>query len=218
MEETYLKPARLVESDAPEVKNFARYAALGAQNDIHKAVKLYNAVRDHIVYNPYQKLTDESSFSGKKALEQKHGFCTPKAALLVACARAENIPARLGFADVKNHLASPRLIKAAGGDVFYWHSYCELFLDGKWVKATPAFDRNLCQRAGLTPLEFDGRYDSIFHPFDNNRRHMEYVNSHGVFAGVPYEDIIATWKRFSPGLLEEEYAAARASFSDDLET
>ncbi|WP_225314322.1 transglutaminase-like domain-containing protein [Marinobacter halotolerans] len=218
MEETYLKPAYLVESDSPEVEVFASKAASGSTTDYDIAIKLYNAVRDAITYDPYQDFRKESTFSAKDALNRGRGFCIPKAALLAACARAQNIPARLGFADVKNHLASKRMIDACNGDVFRWHAYCELFIADKWVKATPAFDRKLCERTGLTPLEFDGKNDSIFHSFDNNRRHMEYLNYHGLFAGVPYQQIIATWEKLSPGLLDKKYLAGRASFSDDLES
>ena len=32
-----------------------------------------------------------------------------KASLLAACARAIGVPARVGYADVRNHLTSPRL-------------------------------------------------------------------------------------------------------------
>ncbi|MFL1456326.1 transglutaminase family protein [Marinobacter sp. GN3S48] len=216
MEETYLQPAHLVESDTSEIIAFARKTASGSTTDVEIAVRLYNAVRDGIAYDPYQDFRKESVFSARDTLTRGRGFCIPKAALLTACARAQNIPARLGFADVKNHLASKRMIEACNGDVFRWHAYCELFITDKWVKATPAFDRELCERTGLTPLEFDGRNDSIFHSFDNDRRHMEYLNYHGLFVGVPYEQIISTWERFSPGLLDKNYLAGSTSFSDDL--
>ena len=63
-----------------------------------------------------------------------------------------------------------------GTDLFVYHGYTDLCLDGKWVKATPAFNLALCTRFRVKPLEFDGRDDSIFHPFDeDDRRHMEYL-------------------------------------------
>lgn len=45
-------------------------------------------------------------------------------------------------------------------DVFYWHGYASIYLEGKWVKATPAFNIELCEKF-LRLLEFDGRTDSI---------------------------------------------------------
>jgi hypothetical protein len=102
---------------------------------------------------------------------------------------------RLGFADVKNHMTSPRLYERMRTDVFRWHAYCELFLDGKWVKATPAFNASLCERLGVKPLEFDGRTDSLFQPFDRTgRKHMEYVRDRGTFPDVPFETILADFR------------------------
>ena len=175
MDPAYLRPARFVESDAPAIVDFARAHAGNAHSPIDAAVRLYYAVRDTVLYDPYQAFARHETYSGRVALERGRGFCVAKAALLAACARAVQIPARLGFADVRNHLATPRLIEMNGGDVFRWHAYTDLWLDGRFVKATPAFNLSMCERFGVMPLEFDGRNDSIFHPYDrNDRRRMEY--------------------------------------------
>ena len=120
-------------------------------------------------------------------------------------ARAVAIPARLGFADVRNHLATPRLIEMNGSDVFGWHGYTELWLEGKFVKTTPAFNLSMCHRFDVTPLEFDGHSDSILHPYDRkDRRHMEYLVYRGTYTDVPVEEIIATFCESCPRLLEAE--------------
>ncbi|MBS0370486.1 MAG: transglutaminase family protein [Proteobacteria bacterium] len=213
-----LQPGRLIESDAPEIVAFARQATGTADNDIGRAVNLYRAVRDQIAYDPYDKLTRPESCSARRALARGRGFCIPKAALLVAGARALGIPGRIGFADVRNHLASARLIEANNGDIFRWHSYAELFLDGQWVKATPAFDLKLCRHAGIEPLDFDGRHDSMFHAYDQRqRRHMEYVLDRGQFSDVPFELILATWQACSPGVLDEAYLSGARSFVEEVE-
>jgi len=112
------------------------------------------------------------------------------------------VPARLGFADVRNHLATPRLLELMGTDMFYWHGYASLFLEGRWVKATPAFNLALCERFGVQPLEFDGRTDSVFHPFDRaGRRHMEYVLDRGSFDDLPLDEIADTLRTHYPRLL-----------------
>ena len=104
----------------------------------------------------------------------------PKATLLAAACRAIGIPARVGFADVRNHLSTARMREVMQTDVFYWHGYAVLLLDGAWRKATPAFNRELCERFDLLPLEFDGRADSLYHPFDRQgHRHMEYLADRG---------------------------------------
>jgi transglutaminase-like putative cysteine protease len=205
MQSELLKPGEFVESDTPSVIDFARSSVGGARAPIDIAVRLYYAVRDKIRYDPYQSYADQRTYSGQLALERGRGFCVAKAALLAACARVCGIPARLGFADVRNHLSTPRLIEMNGGDVFRWHGYADLWLEGKFVKATPAFNLSMCDRFGVKPLEFDGRTDSIFHPYDReNRRHMEYVLDRGTFADVPVQQIIATFREKCPRLLQDE--------------
>lgn len=218
VEAAYLQPSYLIESNAPEIATFAREAVAGTTDEIGRAVQLYLAVRDQIAYDPYDKLTVAESCSAKRALARRRGFCIPKAALLVAAARALGIPARIGFADVRNHLASARLIKANNGDVFRWHSYAELLLAGRWVKATPAFDLKLCRHAEIEALEFDGRQDSMFHAYDKRqRRHMEYVLDRGHFADVPFAAILATWREHSPAVLDDAYLAGARSFIEEVE-
>ncbi len=203
MHDEFLRPGRFVESADPEGVAFA---GAGPDGDpVRVAIDLYYAVRDAVIYNPYQQYARPEAYSGRQALLRREGFCMSKAALLAACARARGIPARLGFADVRNHLATPRLLELNGDDVFRWHAWTELLLEGRWVKATPAFNIELCQRFGVLPLEFDGRSDSVFHPFDaQNRRHMEYVRERGSYADVPLDEILATLRETSPKLLEGE--------------
>jgi transglutaminase-like putative cysteine protease len=137
----------------------------------------------------------------------------PKAALLAACARADGIPARVGFADVKNHLTTPALRERMGSDLFVYHGFTELLLDGKWVKATPAFNIELCRRFKVKPLEFDGREDSIFHPFDEeDRRHMEYLRDRGSHADVPVAEIMQAFREAYPVLYRMGGAAATEQF------
>lgn len=199
-----LQPGRYVESDAPEIVSFAKEAAAGATAPVDVAIKLYYAVRDRILYDPYQNYNSPETYSGRVALARGRGFCVSKAALLAACTRSLGIPTRMGFADVRNHLATPRLLEMNGSDIFHWHAYADIWLDGKFVKATPAFNLSMCERFGVMPLEFDGRNDSIFHPYDkDDRRHMEYILDRGTYADVPVEIILATFRESSPRCLVE---------------
>src|SRR3954452_8311942 len=185
----YLQPGRFIDSDNPKVAAFAAEHAKGG-DERERAVSLYYAVRDGVRYNPFQNFMADDAYRASACLERHVGWCVSKAALLAASARAAGIPARVGFADVKNHLTTPELTAKMGTDLFVYHGYAELQLDGKWVKATPAFNLALCTRFRVKPLEFDGREDSIFHPFDeDNRRHMEYVRWRGTYADVPAGEI-----------------------------
>ncbi len=209
----YLEPGHFIDSYHPAVRDFAAEHARGADAR-EQAVALYYAVRDRVRYNPFQNFTDDDAYRASVCLERHIGWCVSKAALLAAVARASGIPARIGFADVKNHLTTPELTAKMGTDLFVYHGYAELLLDGKWVKATPAFNLSLCKRFRVKPLEFDGREDSIFHPFDeDNRRHMEYVRWRGEFADVPAADIQRVFRETYPELYNLGPAAAQRQFA-----
>jgi len=196
----FLEPARYVDSAHPLVVEFSGRHAAG-KDPRERAVSLYYAVRDGIRYNPFLDFSKEETFRASHCIAAGEGFCIGKAALLAACARAQGIPARVGFADVKNHLTTPALLERMGSDLFVYHGYTELHLEGRWVKATPAFNVELCRRFKVKPLEFDGRADSIFHPFDEDeRRHMEYLRERGSHADVPVEEIMRAFREAYPVL------------------
>lgn len=208
----FLAPGEWIDSDDPGVQAFAREHARGA-DDREKAVSLYHAIRDDIRYNPFLDFSKSAAFRASEVLALREGFCVGKAALLAACARVVGIPARIGLADVKNHLTTPRLREKMGTDLFVYHGYAELLLDGRWVKATPAFNQALCDRFRVKPLEWDGREDSVFHEFDeDNRRHMEYVRDHGSFADVPVDRIRKAFREVYPDFYDLKEDAAKERF------
>ena len=203
----FLAAGAFVDSDSPAVVDFARRAAAGVDDPLAAVLRLYAAVRDGIAYDAYLDFADPAQFRASSVLAAGRGFCVGKAALLAASARAIGVPARVGYADVRNHLTSPKLYRLIGTDVFIWHSYADIYLDGRWVKATPAFDRALCERVGVKTLEFDGSADSMFQPFDRaGRRHMEYLRDRGTFADVPFAAIAADFRRAYPGLMGKKPA------------
>ena len=196
----YLTPGRYIDSGHADVVAFARSHVAG-KSQLERAVSLYYATRDRIRYNPFLDFSKEETFQASQCVTAGEGFCIGKAALLAACARADGIPARVGFADVKNHLTTPALRERMGSDLFVYHGYAELLLEGKWVKATPAFNVELCRRFKVKPLEFDGREDSIFHPYDEDeRRHMEYLRDRGSHADVPVAEIMRVFRETYPVL------------------
>lgn len=213
----FLKPSVFIESESLELKNFVDKNTDISESDQKRVIALYYAVRDQVAYDPYDNMNEESVFSARRALVRGRGFCTPKAALLAGCCRVIGVPAKIGFADVRNHIASPRIIEANGGDIFYWHAFTELYLNNKWVKATPTFDADLCERANILPLDFDGLTDSIFHPFDkNDNAHMEYVNDRGSFSDVPSSMILDTWRKKCPGVMKPSFYEPQARFIDEV--
>jgi transglutaminase-like putative cysteine protease len=208
----YLATGRYINSSHPAIQAFSREKASGS-SERERAVSLYYAVRDKIRYNPFLDFADPDVFRASAVLEAGQGFCVGKASLLAACARAAGIEARVGFADVKNHLTTPRLAETMGSDLFVYHGYTEMRIDGNWVKATPAFNLALCTRFRVKPLEFDGREDSIFHPFDeDDRRHMEYLRDRGVYADVPVDEIQQAFREAYPRFYGLGKDAAKETF------
>ena len=202
MNSQFLQSTDFIDSSAVNIKRFAKEAAGSSKTQDEKAVALYYRVRDGISYTPYLDFGDPEMYRASSVLRNGYGFCISKASLLAACGRALGIPSRVGFADVNNHLNTPRLREMNGGDLMRWHAFTEFYLHGIWVKSTPAFNLKLCTRFRVKPLEFNGREDSIFHPFDaDQRKHMEYVNERGSFADIPFAAITATYKKFSPKLI-----------------
>ncbi len=186
----YLKPTFVIDSDSEVIKEKATLLTEKYDSQKEKAKELFYFVRDEVKYNPYPSSSIED-YCASKTLERGEGYCVQKAVVLTALARAVGIPARLGFADIKNHLAPKELIEMIGTNVFVYHGYSELWLNNKWVKATPAFNIAMCNKFDIKPVEFDGVTDAIFHERNmKGELHIEYIKYHGTFADLPFKEIM----------------------------
>ncbi len=217
----YLKSTRFIDSDRSEIIDFARQYCANRETDVERAIALYEAVRDGIKYDAYRIDLRPEALRASSVLARGSGFCVSKAILLAAAARAVGIPSRLGFADVKNHMVTERLRRLMQTDLFVFHGYTQLLLDNKWVSATPAFNRSLCEHFDVAPLEFDGRSDSVFQQFDRKgNRYMEYVHDRGLHADVPRIEMLAAFREHYPSLMSGEgYDLGEGgSFEDDATT
>lgn len=209
-----LKPTSLIDCQHPAVQAFAQQHGSGSSQR-ERAVALYYAVRDGFRYDPYRIDLSPSGMTASTVLATGFGWCVTKATLLAAVCRAAGIPARLGFADVRNHLSTERMRQAMKTDIFAWHGYADLWLDGAWRKATPAFNLQLCEKFGLLPLEFDGIGDSIYHPFDRaGNRHMEYVRQRGTFNDLPLAEIVATFREIYSSSMPGDSSAGALQGAD----
>lgn len=214
----------IIDWDHPAVRAFATSRSAGAGTPKARAIQLYYAVRDEIRYDPYGAGVSVEGLCASATLAAGRGWCVSKAVLLAAACRAVGIPARLGFADVRNHLSTARMRDHMQTEIFYWHGYTALLLDAGrgWVKATPAFNIELCEKFGFLPLEFDGEEDSLYHPYDvEGRKHMEYVNERGEFDDVPLEAMLATFDEKYPFLANDQDSdhafGSGADFDRDVE-
>jgi transglutaminase-like putative cysteine protease len=194
------------------VTGFARAHAKG-ETAAERAISLFRAVRDEILYDPYNIVLAPDAFRASVIIGKRRGYCVAKAIALAAVARVAGIPARVGFADVKNHLSTERLRRLMKTDVFVFHGYTELHLNGRWFKVTPTFNMSLCEKFGVRPLEFDGTSDCLFHEYDSRgRRHMQYLRDHGAFADVPFERIVEEFDRHYPGFFPRDGSPVGGDF------
>ena len=211
----YLKPTYFINSDSEIVIEFAKKSIKNEVSDINKGINLFYSVRDGIRYNPYTLTFKREQYTADYLIEKGNGYCIQKAILYAAAARAVNIPSRLRFVNVRNHLATENLIKLMKTDIFVFHGCTELYLENKWVKATPTFNLSLCEKFGVHPLEFNGKDDALFHPFDRDgRKHMEYVHDYGPFADFPMEMMISEMKKYYPHLKDGEFSGT-ADFEEE---
>jgi len=151
------------------------------------AIKAYIYVRDTWPYDPNRFSLINEDWKASELIKHKRGHCIDKVIILIAILRAAHIPARLGLAKVKNHIAVDHIVEKFGSDVLVPHGYIEIHLNNKWIKATPAFNKELCILLNVHVLEFDGKNDSIFQEFDQtgNQVFMEYLDDYGTFNEVP---------------------------------
>ncbi len=196
----YLRPTRFLDCDAPVIRDFTARTVAGATTDVERAVRLFYAVRDGWRYDPFSMTLDPHDYVASAVATREAAYCIPKAILLAAAARAAGIAAAIGLSDVVNHLTTEKLKARMGGKTYFMHhGYAVLHLGGRWVKAAPAFNIELCERFHVRPTEFDGTGDAVFQEFDAlDRRHMEYVKDHGIWSDFPFERVAADFRAFYP--------------------
>ena len=174
-------------------------AAVGS-SDTERAVGLYFFVRDAVRYNPFVIEFDDWPMRPHRVWERKQGHCVDKAMLYVLAARRLGMESRLGLARVRNHAGTARLEQMLGTDVLVPHGYAAVFLDQKWIKCTPAFNRELCIKLNVEPLDWDGRSDSLLQESDKqNRTYMEYLEDYGLFDHVPVSFMLQKMADEYPG-------------------
>lgn len=188
----YLRSTEIIDSDHPVIREKGEELSGHLQTPTEKAIALFYFVRDLITYNPFMPRFLPEHFRASNTLARKEGFCIQKATLLVALVRAVEIPARLRFAVLRNHLLPEKLARLLIGKDLTDHGFAELYLDGRWIRANASFDIGTC-RDYIIPVEFDGQTDALFHPMTRDgRQHIEYMLFRDSYDDVPIEKI-AEW-------------------------
>ncbi|MFD1147693.1 transglutaminase-like domain-containing protein [Saccharothrix hoggarensis] len=214
-----LDTTEFLDHDNEIVRDFVRKALRGdgeGMSEVERACALYYAVRDGIHYEVYGADLSRDGLKASSTIKRGMGFCVHKSIVYAAAVRSVGVPSRIYYGDVRNHLTSPRLEELIGGNVFTFHSLTTVFLEGKWVRATPVFNKMLCKLYKIKPLDFDGRGDSMYHPYDEDgRQHMEFLRSHGDFDDVPYDLVVGGLRDAHPRLFATPETTARGSLIAD---
>ncbi|MFX1322729.1 MAG: transglutaminase-like domain-containing protein [Promethearchaeota archaeon] len=188
----YLQPSEFFDFNKKSVMNKAIEITNDLNSQKEKAIALFYWVRDEIKYNMALFVPKvKNYFIASKTIRRQEGFCVSKSILLSTLARAVGIPARIHLCDLINHLVSQKIIDFMGHNIMYYHGYSEFYLDNKWVKLTPSFDKQTAIKGRFLPMvEFDGENDAVFPPYDvNGNKFGEYVRDRGVHTDLPLDDI-----------------------------
>ncbi|WP_296623395.1 transglutaminase family protein [Marivirga sp.] len=197
----YLKSADFIDSDHPAVQQYAKEVTYGVKDEVEKVKYLYYAVRDGFRYDPYRLDFSKEAMKASSLLTRDYGYCVEKSCLFAAASRAIGVPSRLGFANVRNHIGTAKLEAVLQTDVLVFHGYAEIYLNGKWIKVTPVFNKELCEKLNVKPLDFNPEGDSIFQEYnEKGGKFMEYLHQYDHFEDIPYEFFMGELIKYYPHL------------------
>jgi transglutaminase-like putative cysteine protease len=206
--EEYLTPTQYLDSDAQSVIDYvAEFNKLPTKKE--QAIALYQKVRDGFLYDPYHLDLRHNALKASVIIGKKRAWCVEKAIVFAAGLRALNIPCRLGYAIVENHIGVDRLTAILRSEKIVFHGYVDVYLDEKWTKATPAFDQRICTLCEVDPLEWTAEEDSLFQAFSAGGKFMEYHFDYGIFNDVPVQLMNDEMKAHYPHLFDGTHDNSR---------
>jgi transglutaminase-like putative cysteine protease len=200
----YLKSTYYFDYETDEIQKLIQEFKVDSLSNKEKAKQIYLKIRDNWRYNPYRISLSKQNYKASIILKKTETHCIDKSILLIACLRGLQIPAKIHLAKVKNHIGVERLVEKFGTNEISPHGMVDIYLEGKWLKVSPAFNKELCIKCNVSPLEFDGENDAVFQEFDNlGNEFMEYLEDYGTFEDVPMDFIIKNFKENYPEIMEK---------------
>ena len=165
----YLKPTYYFNFENELVQNLISEFKTNKLSDKEKTIGIYTKVRDNWKYDPYSISLSKEKYKSSHIAEKQSGNCVEKSIILIACLRALEISARLHLGKVKNHIAVERLTEKFGSNELTPHGMVNVNLDNRWLKMSPAFNKSLCEKLNVEPLDFDGENNSFLQQYINFR-------------------------------------------------
>ena len=192
----YLQETSFIDIGNRNLRKRTRELVAGV-NELRERVKIiFFFVRDEIKYNPYTSFLQPEDYVASEILRRGEGFCIPKASLFTAMMRILEIPAKLYFADIRNHKV-PAKLKAVMGDLFIYHCYCGVLLEGQWLKLAPTFNREMFDLIRVQVNDFDGFHDALLPPTNlDGELYVEYVRDRGDAPDIPFSRIVNAFNDF----------------------
>ncbi len=184
----YTQPTYYIDSDHSAIREYADRVTEGITDRVEQVQALFTAVRDDYYYNPYELDLSPIGMKASTVLQKKTAYCIEKAVLLAAILRAKNISTKLHFGNVRNHIAVGKFVELTKSDLMVFHGCAIVWLHNKWIKLTPAFNKELCEKLQVAVLDFDGENDAVFQQFsEDGSKFMVYEHEYGEFDDLPYE-------------------------------
>lgn len=202
----FLQPTYFLDFDHPAVAAYALETTANKSTPEEKAVALFYRVRDEFAYWPYDIDIRPPAMKASSVLGKRSSYCAQKAILMAACCRKVGIESRLQFFTVKNHLGIGQLKKYTKSELLVFHTGLQVKLHGEWLKVLPAFDKQLCDKLGVKPLEFDGYHEASQQEFVNDegvkQGLMEYIHDYGPYADLPAKFMMVELRKAYPHIFD----------------
>lgn len=211
---TFLEETHSLNFNHPDFNEFLKGFNF-SENPTDNAKEAYFKIRDLFLYDPYHLDLNKNALIASEIIKKRRAWCVEKALVMVACCRAIGIPSRFGFAIVTNHIGVEKLTNYLQRNEIVFHGFVEVFLENKWIKCTPAFDKRVCRLSGVSTLDWDGKNDSMFQEFENGKKFMEYLHFYGEFADIPFELMHEEMKKYYPHLFATNFCSKEFSFKYD---
>lgn len=205
----YTEPSEFIDSNNIKVRELTNDIVGNLKDNTEITKKLFFEIRDRYSYVPFKMDVTREGLKASSQVDRETGYCVSKALLLSACLRSKGIPARACFFNVRNHLGTGKLEAALKTDLIVFHGAAEVYLKDKWIKLVPAFDRALCEKLGVSTIDFDGENDAIFQEFKptdgqvSKSGFMEYTHEYGSFTDFPYDLAVGELRKHYPDAFDE---------------